>query len=85
MRTLPIIALALLLTGCALDYRGTSPTLRSFNEDPTVQQTYMGVDLEFAIVDPPKSDGDRQPVADPQAPQEPDRLPKPLPPPPFGN
>jgi len=84
---LPSFALLFLLTGCAsLQYRGSSPNVRSFSEDPTLAQSYIGFDFEFAVTDPPADDG-KEPAAQqaalPQEPEDPAVLPQPLPEPKF--
>jgi hypothetical protein len=85
LRPLPV--LLVLLAGCqSLQYRGTSPNVRSFSEDPNMAQYYIGFDLEFAVTDPP-IDPDKpesaQTLADPQPPEDPDIIPQPLPEPRF--
>jgi hypothetical protein len=82
MRTLPLLLAATLLTGCnGMLYRGTSPNVRSFSEDPTVNQYYIGFDLEFALTDP-DVDPDHPTARQASLPQEPEDtaiVPKPLP------
>jgi hypothetical protein len=73
----------LLFSGCqSLLYRGASPNVRSFSEDPSLSQSYIGFDLEFAVTDPP-IDPDKaessQALADPQPPEDPDIIPQPIP------
>lgn len=47
-----LLGFALTLGGCArLQYRSISPSMRSFNEDPWVDDMYFGADAEFAVTD----------------------------------
>jgi hypothetical protein len=86
-RLLPILLISL-TTGCqSLHYLSTSPNVRSFSEDPSLSQSYIGFDMEFAVTDPPidpdKPDADQSAsVAAPQEPEDPDILPPPHPDPP---
>ena len=85
LRPLPV--LLILLAGCqTLQYRGTSPNVRSFSEDPSMAQYYIGFDLEFAVTDPPLNPDkaeSAQTLAEPQLPEDPDVIPQPLPEPRF--
>lgn len=79
---LPILLLSL-TTGCqSLQYLSTSPNVRSFSEDPSLSQSYIGFDMEFAVTDPPidpdKPESARA-LADPQPPEDPDIIPQPIP------
>src|SRR5436305_854592 len=85
MRSLLFVSVVF-VAGCgSLQYRGTSPNVRSFSEDPTLAQSYIGFDFEFAITDPPvdadKPDGEQASL--PQAPEDPEVVPQPLPEPKF--
>lgn len=78
-----LIPLILLVSGCeSIQYRGASPNVRSFSEDPRLNQYYIGVDFEFAVVDP-DVDADKpekeQASAAPLFPEDPGAIPKPLP------
>jgi hypothetical protein len=82
MRRLPLLLTVLFLTGCnGLLYRGTSPNVRSFSEDPALGQYYIGFDMEFAVSDP-DADPDHPTVRQASEPQEPEDtaiLPRPIP------
>ncbi|MDB5322442.1 MAG: hypothetical protein JWN40_4073 [Phycisphaerales bacterium] len=80
LRPLPVLLLTL-VAGCeSLQFRGTSPNVRSFSEDPSLAQSYIGFDFEFALTDPdPNKPESAQTRADPQAPEDPDIIPQPLP------
>jgi hypothetical protein len=78
----PFVVLA---AGCnSLQYLSTSPNVRSFSEDPTLAQSYIGFDFEFAVTDhDPNKPESAQTLADPQLPEDPDIIPQPLPEPRF--
>jgi hypothetical protein len=82
MRKLPFLVAGLLLTGCnGLLYRGTSPNVRSFSEDPAMKQYYIGFDMEFAVSDPdadPDHPTPRQ-ASEPQEPEDTAIVPRPIP------
>jgi hypothetical protein len=67
-----------------MQYRGASPNVRSFSEDPNLAQSYIGVDFEFGLSDPdPNKPESAQAIAEPQPPEDPEIIPQPLPEPPF--
>jgi len=77
------------MTGCqSLQYLSTSPNVRSFSEDPSLSQSYIGFDMEFAVTDPP-ADPDKPEatqsaaLSSPQEPEDPDVIPQPLPEPKY--
>ncbi len=50
---LSLAALALWAGGCAgFQYRGLTPTVRTFADEPTIRDYYMGMDLRFAVLEP---------------------------------
>ncbi|HEY7115198.1 MAG TPA: hypothetical protein VH475_01355 [Tepidisphaeraceae bacterium] len=70
--------------GCqqSLAYRGVSPDVRTFSEDPSMSQYYIGMDVEFGLVDASPADPDKSlaaQTAPPQEPLDPDVVPRPLP------
>ena len=77
---LPVLALVL-FTGCeSMQYRGATPNVRSFSEDPSLAQSYIGFDFEFGLIDPdPNRPESAQTLAEPQEPEDPDIIPQPLP------
>ena len=88
LRPLPVLLLSL-MTGCqSLQYLSTSPNVRSFSEDPSLSQSYIGFDMEFAVTDPP-ADPDKPEatqsaaLSSPQEPEDPDVIPQPLPEPKY--
>jgi len=47
-----VLGLALMLGGCVkLQYRSITPSMRSFSDDPWVDDMYFGADAEFAVLD----------------------------------
>ena len=84
LRPIPLLVV-ILLTGCeSMQYRGASPNVRSFSEDPSLAQSYIGFDFEFGLTDPdPNNPESDQTLAEPQAPEDPDVIPQPLPEPRF--
>jgi hypothetical protein len=85
---LPILLLSL-TTGCqSLQYLSTSPNVRSFSEDPSLSQSYIGFDMEFAVTDPPanpdKPEAEQSAsLTSPQEPEDPEIIPQPLPEPKY--
>jgi hypothetical protein len=84
IRILPVLILVL-VAGCdSMQYRGASPNVRSFSEDPSLAQSYIGFDFEFGLSDPdPSKPESEQTLAEPQAPEDPEIIPQPLPEPRF--
>jgi hypothetical protein len=88
LRPLPVVLLSL-MTGCqSLQYLSTSPNVRSFSEDPSLSQSYIGFDMEFAVTDPPTdADGpdanQSAALPSPQEPEDPDIIPQPFPEPKY--
>jgi hypothetical protein len=88
LRPLPILLLSL-TTGCqSLQYLSTSPNVRSFSEDPSLSQSYIGFDMEFAVTDPPAEPDKPEAtqsaaLTPPQEPEDPEIIPQPLPEPKY--
>lgn len=76
-----ILPLILLIAGCeSFQYRGVSPNVRSFSEDPKLNQYYIGLDFEFNLVDPDDGDQAEAEVSSaPLFPEDPNVVPRPLP------
>ena len=82
---LPFLVL-LACGGCdVLQYRGASPNVRSFSEDPRLNQYYIGFDLEFKFADPSAdpTKPDDEKLSEPQLPEDTQILPRPIPEPPI--
>ena len=72
--------------GCdVLQYRGASPNVRSFSEDPRLNQYYIGFDLEFKFTDPSADANkpDAEQASEPKLPEDTEILPRPIPEPPI--
>jgi hypothetical protein len=88
LRPLPVVLLSL-MTGCqSLQYLSTSPNVRSFSEDPSLSQSYIGFDMEFAVTDPPAEPDKPEStqsaaLTPPQEPEDPEIIPQPLPEPKY--
>jgi hypothetical protein len=76
-----IIPLILLTAGCELQYRGISPDVRSFSEDPKLDQYYVGVNVAFCVLDPPDPNQPHKEeiTTAPFFPEDPNAIPRPLP------
>ncbi len=81
MKLILTLITVLLLAGCeSFQYRGMSPNVRSFSEDPKLNQYYIGFDFEFNLVDPEETDQPQEGLsASPQFPEDPNVVPRPLP------
>jgi hypothetical protein len=80
------IALLLLvcffIAGCdSLRFRGTSPNVRTFSEEPRLDQYYIGFDLQFDLTDPQVEGSSASATAlpEPQSPEDNEVVPRPLP------
>jgi hypothetical protein len=90
MKSLPLAVILLALAGCGdLSYHGNSPNVRTFSEEPTMSQYYIGWDFEFAVVDPPAAAAtdaaapSAEEIREPQSPVDDEDLPRDLPQPSF--
>ena len=81
-----ILSTLVLLGGCdALQYRGASPNVRCFSEEPRLNQYYIGFDLEFQLAEPPAepSNPAAGELSEPKLPEDTEILPRPIPEPPI--
>jgi hypothetical protein len=72
--------------GCdVLQYRGASPNVRTFSEEPRLSQYYIGFDLEFKFAEPPTEPNhpDAEQASEPKLPEDTEILPRPIPEPPI--
>jgi hypothetical protein len=84
MKLLALALIAVVASGCGdLSYHANAPNVRTFSEDPSLRQYYIGWDVEFAVVDDPADPDASDEVREPQAPQDEDQLPRDLPGPSF--
>ena len=66
MRLWLIVAI-MLLSGCGqLEYRGAEPSVRTFSDDPSLNDLYIGADAKFDVIE----DGKRRPTPSASASRE---------------
>lgn len=80
-----MLTFILLLAGCdSVQYRGMSPNVRTFADDPRPDQYYVGVDAEFSLADPVDPNQPKKKELElppPYFPVDPSAIPRPIPPP----
>jgi hypothetical protein len=67
MRIRILVAIVVLFSGCGqLEYRGYDPSVRSFSDDPSFSDLYIGADAKFDVID----DGRHRPTPSASASRE---------------